>query len=44
MPLLTRKDLCPKQKGMYLFGPTSWSHDESRLTNGQLRENERHNS
>jgi sterol desaturase/sphingolipid hydroxylase (fatty acid hydroxylase superfamily) len=37
---LTRKDLSPKQKWMYLFGPPGWSHDGSRLTSEQLREKE----
>ena len=37
---LSRKDLSWKQKLGYLFGPPGWSHDGSRLTSEQLREQE----
>jgi sterol desaturase/sphingolipid hydroxylase (fatty acid hydroxylase superfamily) len=30
-----------KAKWMYLFGPPGWSHDGSRMTSEQMRENER---
>lgn len=35
---LSRKDLNPREKWMYLFGPPGWSHDGSRQTSEQLRE------
>jgi sterol desaturase/sphingolipid hydroxylase (fatty acid hydroxylase superfamily) len=35
-----RKDISWKQKCAYLLGPPGWSHDGSRLTSKQLREEE----
>jgi sterol desaturase/sphingolipid hydroxylase (fatty acid hydroxylase superfamily) len=37
---LRRKDISWKQKCGYLFGPPGWSHDGSRLTSKQLRQEE----
>jgi sterol desaturase/sphingolipid hydroxylase (fatty acid hydroxylase superfamily) len=37
---LRKKGLSLKQKWMYLFGPPGWSHDGSRLTSKQLRDEE----
>jgi sterol desaturase/sphingolipid hydroxylase (fatty acid hydroxylase superfamily) len=37
---LSRKDLGWKEKWYYLFGAPGWSHDGSRLTSEQLREQE----
>ena len=37
---LRRRDLTWKQKAGYLFGPPGWSHDGSRLTSEELREEE----
>lgn len=37
---MRRKDLGWKQKWNYLFGPPGWSHDGSRLTSKQLRQEE----
>lgn len=38
---LRQKGLSFKQKWMYLFGPPGWSHDGSRMTSDQLREEEK---
>jgi sterol desaturase/sphingolipid hydroxylase (fatty acid hydroxylase superfamily) len=38
---LKRKDISPKDKWRYVFGPPGWSHDGSRLTSHQLREKEK---
>lgn len=37
---LRTKDLTPRQKWNYLFGPPGWSHDGSRMTSEQLRRHE----
>ncbi len=37
---ITRKDITIKEKWHYLFGPPGYSHDGSRFTSHQLRENE----
>ncbi len=38
---LRRKDINLKEKTGYLLGPPGWSHDGSRLTSQQLREQEK---
>ncbi|MGN6435544.1 MAG: sterol desaturase family protein [Agriterribacter sp.] len=38
---LRRKDIGWRQKLHYLFGPPGWSHDGSRLTSEEMREEER---
>lgn len=37
---LARKDIGWREKFGYLFGPPGWSHDSSRMTSGELREQE----
>ncbi len=37
---LAREDIGWKEKWWYLFGPPGWSHDGSRLTSEQMREEE----
>lgn len=37
---LQRRDITWKEKWGYLFGPPGWSHDGSRLTSDQLRQEE----
>ena len=38
---LRRKDIGWREKLCYLFGPPGWSHDGSRLTSEEMREEER---
>jgi len=37
---VSRSDISFKEKFKYIFGPPGWSHDGSRLTSDQLREQE----
>lgn len=37
---VTRKDIGWKEKWQYVFGPPGWSHDGSRLTSQQMRQEE----
>jgi len=37
---IRRKDIGVKEKWNYVFGPPGWSHDGSRMTSEQLREEE----
>ncbi len=37
---LNRRDIGWKEKWFYIFGPPGWSHDGSRQTSEQLREEE----
>lgn len=41
---IRRKDIGFKEKWKYIFGPPGWSHDGSRLTSEQMRENEQQNA
>ena len=37
---ILRKDISLKEKWWYIFGPPGWSHDGSRLTSDELRQQE----